>query len=272
MIAKSGQNGVTEEAIDSQLAFAELIANARAVLMVTGAGISTASGIADFRGPKGIWHTMRPVPFDEFLRDPARRLEYWRQKLAGAAALEAARPNPVHHACVALEQAGKLDTLVTQNIDGLHALAGSNRERLVEIHGNAREVACLTCETRTPTEAHLQRFAQTQTPPRCECGGWLKPATISFGQALDASALRRASEAAERCDLVLALGSTLSVYPAAGIALLAAERGVPYAVINQGATDHDAFATLRLDADVVDVFPRAVAAAIEQSVSENLQH
>lgn len=244
----------------------ELIAKARSILVVTGAGISTRSGIPDYRGPQGVWNTQRPVPFQDFVSDPERRKAYWQQKLAAAEWLNAAQPNAVHAACVELERADKLVMVVTQNIDGLHTIAGTSEDFLVEVHGNARVVSCLECAERTPAQPHLERFAETGEPPRCRCGGLLKPATISFGQSLDPMSLQRSTEAATRCDLVVALGTTLSVYPAAEIPLAAARRGVSYAIVNQGPTDHDSspLVTVRIDGDVAEVFPMAVGAALSR--------
>jgi NAD-dependent deacetylase len=243
---------------------AALIADARAILVVTGAGISTASGIPDFRGPDGIWKTQRPVEFDGFVRDPRRRKEYWQQKLASAEVFRDALPNDVHFACVDLERAERLEMVVTQNVDGLHSDAGTSTERLVEVHGTARLVGCLSCFERTPAGLHFERFVETDEPPVCHCGGLLKPATISFGQALDPMSMHRASEAAERCDLVISLGSTLSVFPVSEVPLVAAGRGVPYAIVNRGATDHDVsgLVTLRIDGDVSEIFPAAVSMAL----------
>ena len=243
---------------------AALIDDAVAIMVVTGAGISTASGIPDFRGPNGVWKTQRPVEYEGFLRDPRRRREYWRQKLASADVLRDALPNDVHFACVDLEDAERLDTVVTQNIDGLHSDAGISSERLVEVHGTARLVGCLSCFERTFAGPHLERFAETDEPPVCHCGGILKPATISFGQALDPMSMHRASAAAQRCDLVIALGSTLGVFPVSEVPLVAAERGVPYAVVNMGATAHDTtgLVSLRIDGDVSEIFPAAVSMAL----------
>jgi NAD-dependent deacetylase len=239
---------------------AELISAADAILIVTGAGVSTDSGIPDFRGPKGVWKTEQPVMFQDFLDDPDARIEYWDQKSRAAAAFNAARPGAVHRACVDLEAAGKLHALVTQNVDGLHAAAGTTKMKLVEVHGTAMEVSCLDCGERSPTQPHLDAFEASREAPLCECGGLLKPATISFGQQLDAMTMYRAQLAAEEADLVIALGSTLSVYPAAEIPLLAARRGVPYVIINRGETDHDTspYLTLRIEANVSTIFPAAL--------------
>lgn len=246
------------------LELAELIRRANAILILTGAGISTASGIPDFRGPGGVWKTQTPVPFDEFLRSEERRRDYWNQKAQAAHVFQSAKPNAVHDACVSLEDAGKLELIVTQNVDGLHLDAGIADSGLVEIHGTARQAGCLACGERTPVQPHVDRFVSTNDPPLCHCGGLLKPATISFGQALDAMSLDRASQAADRCDLVIALGSTLSVYPAAEIPLGPSRRGVPYAIVNRGRTEHDSWhgVTLRIDGDVSVAFPIAVEAAL----------
>ncbi len=245
---------------------ANLIAASDRILLVTGAGISTSSGIPDYRGPQGVWKTQRPVEFHDFVRSEEKRVEYWDQKLASAPSIEAAEPAVVYRAAVDLEQSGKLEAIVTQNVDGLHTAAGSSPRVVVEVHGTTREAGCLECGNRTPIGPHVQAFERTRTPPTCaECGGLLKPATISFGQQLDHMTVARAVQAADACDLVVALGSTLSVYPAADIPLRAASRtGVAYAIVNLGRTEHDRSpsVTLRIEGDVGDVFSVAVADAL----------
>ena len=178
----------------------------------------------------------------------------------------------MHTSVADLERAGKLAMVVTQNIDGLHTRGGTSSGRLVELHGTNTAIECMSCHARTVPDPHVKRFLETRTPPVCGCGGYLKPATISFGQNLDPDELERAAAAVQETDLVVALGSTLSVHPAAGFPLAAAERGVPYVVINRGATDHDATdhdghaaVTLRLEGDVVELFPPAVAEALAPS-------
>jgi len=248
-------------------ALVQLIRDAERILVFTGAGISTGSGIRDFRGPQGVWKTREPVYFDDFLSSEPARIEYWDQKLEAWPSSRDARPNAAHEATVALERADKLLMILTQNIDGLHSRAGTSAERLVEIHGTGGEVECLSCHRRSEPGPHMESFAETRKPPTCACGGFLKPATISFGQSLRTEDLRRAARAAETCDLVIALGSTLSVHPAASFPLAATERGAPYVVINRGATDHDAHPAvrLRLEGDVVEIFPPAVDAALGRS-------
>lgn len=194
----------------------------------------------------------------------AARIEHWDYKLEGRDAFRDARPNAVHQAIVRLEKTGKLRAVVTQNIDGLHSLAGTNAERLVELHGTNALVECQTCHRRDDPEAHFEYFRIKRQPPLCECGGFLKPATIGFGQNLDPAELERAGQAVIEADLVVALGSTLSVYPAASFPLIAAQRGVPYVIINRGATDQDQerCVSLRLEGEVGEIFPRAVDAVL----------
>jgi NAD-dependent protein deacetylase/lipoamidase len=234
------------------------------LLIFTGAGISTGSGIPDFRGPQGVWTRRKPVYFQDFMTSEAARIEHWDYKLEGWDGFRAARPNAVHHAIVKLENAGKVLMVVTQNIDGLHALAGTSADRLVELHGTNLLVECQGCKWRGDPEPHFEFFRVNRKPPLCDCGGFLKPATISFGQSLEPQALERAQEGALRADLVVALGSTLSVYPAASFPLLAAQHGARYVIINRGATDHDreASVSLRIEGDVGEIFPAAVEAAL----------
>ena len=243
----------------------DYLRDSRKALIFTGAGISTGSGIPDFRGPQGVWTRRQPVYFQEFMTSEAARIEHWDYKLEGRDAFRDARPNAVHNAIVRLERAGKLCAVVTQNIDGLHSLAGTSAECLVELHGTNALVECQTCHHREDPEPHFEFFRRNRRPPLCDCGGFLKPATISFGQNLDARELERAQHFAMEADLVVALGSTLSVYPAASFPLIAAKRGVPYIIVNRGATDHDheGCVTIRLEGEVGEIFPSAVDAALQ---------
>ena len=233
-------------------------------LVFTGAGISTGSGIPDFRGPQGVWTRRQPVYYQDFMTSETARIEHWDYKLEGWNAFRDARPNAVHEAIVKLEEAGKLLMVVTQNIDGLHRLAGTSSERLVELHGTNALVECQSCHRREEPEPHFEYFRLHRKPPQCRCGGFLKPATISFGQNLDPATLDCAHAAAMETDLVVALGSTLSVYPAASFPLIAAQRGVPYVIINRGETEHDdeSCVSLRLEGEVGEIFAPAVAAAL----------
>jgi NAD-dependent deacetylase len=236
----------------------DLLKDAHKILLFTGAGISTGSGIPDFRGPQGVWKRRAPVYYDEFLASDEKRVEYWEYKLEAWTDFAAARPNATHDACFELERLGRLHAIVTQNIDGLHQAAGSTK--VIEVHGTNRFIECTRCEARSEPGPHMEEFRRTRRPPLCTCGGFLKSATISFGQPLDPRVTRKAFDAAHECDLVIALGSTLSVQPAALVPLEAAQRGVPYIVINRGDTDHDSFCTMRLEGDVAEIFPPAVAA------------
>jgi NAD-dependent protein deacetylase/lipoamidase len=242
----------------------EHLKSARAIVILTGAGISTASGIPDFRGPGGLWTRRRPVYYDDFMASESARVEYWDYKLESWDIYQRAQPNAVHHAIVALERAGKVKAVLTQNVDGLHRRAGTSPSLLVELHGTDLLVECQQCHATSDPIEHFETFKTTRRPPRCGCGGILKAATISFGQSLRADDLDRAAAAARHADLMIALGSTLSVYPAASLPLVAAQRGVPYVIVNRGATDHDAHpsVTLRLEGDVTEILPPAVEAAL----------
>lgn len=246
------------------MTLADYLRASKKALIFTGAGISTGSGIPDFRGPQGVWTRRQPVYFHDFMTSEAARIEHWDYKLEGRDAFRDARPNAVHHAIAALEKAGKLRSVITQNIDGLHGLAGASAERLVELHGTNALVECQSCHWRGDPEPHFEYFRLNRKSPLCQCGGFLKPATISFGQNLSPIELERAGQAAMDADLVVALGSTLSVYPAASFPLLAAQQGAPYIVINRGATDHDRerCVTLRLEGEVSEIFLCAVDAAL----------
>ena len=240
---------------------ASLIDEAERVLVLTGAGISTDSGIPDFRGPQGIW-TKNPEAekasnIQYYVSDPDIRKRAWQQRVN--APPRVIEPNPGHHALVALERRGKLHTLVTQNVDGLHLKAGTNPELLVEIHGHTREVACLQCGERAPMERALERVRNGEEDPPCRtCGGILKAATISFGQQLNPSDIMRGEHAARTCDMVLAVGSTLGVWPAAGLVPTALERGASLVVVNLQETAFDRYADVVLRASISEVLPAIV--------------
>lgn len=238
----------------------ELLAGASRVLAFTGAGVSTASNIPDFRGPNGVWRTRTPVQYRDFLDSEDARVEYWSWKLEGYPAFRDAKPNLAHETLVTLERLGKLEALVTQNIDGLHRLAGTSPEKLVELHGTGAEAVCLRCARREPMGAALERFQEGHVPPMCAgCGALVKPGVVMFGESLDPDTMRRASAAARQADLVLSLGSSLTVTPAADVPLLAVRRGVPYVIVNRGATPHDSVATLTIGDDVGTVLAGALA-------------
>ena len=234
------------------------------ILVFTGAGVSTGSGIPDFRGPQGLWKTHQPVLFEDFMSSQDARDEYWDQKYEMWPLFRDATPNSVHQAIYHLERVGKVEMVVTQNIDGLHRRAGTSDDRLVELHGTNSMVECMSCHRFTESGIHMDRYSSTRQAPVCSCGGYLKPATISFGQNLRSLDLARVERCLGKCDLVVALGTTLSVHPAASFPLIAAKKGVPYVVINRGVTDHDGHpsVSLRIDDDVMEIYPQAVAAAL----------
>lgn len=231
------------------------------IVALTGAGISTDSGIPDFRGPQGVW-TRNPgaekmATIQHYVADPEIRKRVWRERLNSPA--WTARPNPGHLALVTLERRGVLDTLITQNVDGLHLRAGSSPERVIEIHGRLREVVCLDCGERAPMERALARVRAGEEDPPCRsCGGILKAATISFGQPLVAEDLARAQAAAARCDLMLAVGTTLSVWPVAGVVPIAREAGARVIIVNAEPTAMDSLADAVLRGPISEILPALV--------------
>lgn len=254
----------SQPAAHSSIAFAEYLRASHQALIFTGAGVSTGSGLPDFRGPQGVWTRRQPVYYQEFMSSEAARIEHWDYKLEGWDGFRTAQPNAVHHAIVRLEKAGKVLSVLTQNIDGLHSAAGTSANRLIELHGTNLQVECQSCKWRGDPAPHFEFFRVKRKPPLCVCGGFLKPATISFGQSLDPQVLEQAGQAAKQADFVIALGSTLSVYPAASFPLLAAQRGIPYVVINRGETEHDheRCVSLRIEGEAGDIFPAAVDAVL----------
>ncbi|HVL47306.1 MAG TPA: Sir2 family NAD-dependent protein deacetylase [Candidatus Thermoplasmatota archaeon] len=239
------------------------LARAERVLAFTGAGVSTASGIPDFRGPDGLWKRFDPAEFeyDRLVADPSR---FWtlRAKLEAALNLEAARPNAAHRALAAAEGSGRLVGVVTQNVDGLHLAAGTSPERLVELHGAAREVQCLVCRARHPVAVAREDLARGRVPPRCPaCGGALKPGVTLFGETLDAAAWARADAFARRADIVLVVGSSLGVYPAALVPRRVVEAGGGLVIVNREPTPFDDDADALVREDVATALPRLMAGA-----------
>ena len=241
----------------------EWIREAGSVAALTGAGISTDSGIPDFRGPKGLWtkdpSAEKMATLDAYVSDPDVRKRSWKWRLETQQ--NKREPNDGHRALVDLERAGHLDTLVTQNVDGLHQSAGSDPARVVEIHGTIQEVQCLDCEERAPMERALARVIAGEEDPSCRsCGGMLKSATISFGQGLISRDLARAQEAAEGCDLILAIGTTLAVYPIAAMVPIAKEAGARVVILNGEPTEMDGVADAVLSGSISEILPQLVPA------------
>ena len=225
----------------------------------TGAGISTESGIPDFRSPNGVWARNRIVDFQEFVSSEEGRVEYWRQKVASWPAMRAARPNAGHYAFVELHRQGKLSALVTQNIERLHQRSGLPSEMVFELHGTTTEAVCLSCEDRITSDAACERVHGGEKAPRCRlCGGFLKPATISFGQSMPWSVVAKATRAAEDCDLMLAVGSSLVVEPAASIPRIAKQAGARLVIVNRDETALDNLADLVVRGEIGTVLPAVV--------------
>jgi NAD-dependent deacetylase len=243
------------DAID---AVRQWIAASRRVVVLTGAGISTDSGIPDFRGPRGVW-TRNPAAeaqstIQNYLADPQVRQAAWRSRLDHGA--WTAQPNAGHLALVALERQGKLHALITQNVDELHQIAGNSPEVVIEVHGTVRRVMCWRCGRRAPMQEALARVRAGEADPPCPaCGGILKSDTISFGQALDPAVIRRAMQAAAGADLMLAVGTTLQVYPVAGAVPLAKEGGARVVIVNDQPTPLDAIADALLRGPIGEVLP-----------------
>ena len=237
---------------------------AESVVVLTGAGISTDSGIPDFRGPQGVW-TKNPgaekmATLSNYMSDPEVRRRAWRHRVESPA--WSAKPNAGHRALVELERSGRLHTLITQNVDGLHQAAGSSPERVVEIHGTIHEVNCLDCGERAPMERALARVRAGEDDPACRsCGGILKSATISFGQNLVARDLQRAERAARGCDLLLAVGSTLAVYPIAGVVPVAKRAGARVVIVNAQPTEMDELADAVIRGQIGEILPVLIGAA-----------
>ena len=241
-----------------------LIAAAKRIVVLTGAGISTESGIPDYRGPQGVW-TKNPAAeklatLQNYVSDPEVRKLAWQRRLHSET--WKAEPNAGHRALVELERQGKLHLLITQNIDGLHQRAGSSPERIVEIHGTIHEVVCLQCDERAPMERALERVRAGEVDPPCRsCGGMLKSATISFGQSLVQEDLVRSDRAARSCDLLLAIGSTLAVYPIAAVVPLAVRSGAKLVIVNGDRTEMDELADVVVNARIGEVLPALVTGA-----------
>lgn len=229
----------------------KLIERSRRAVVFTGAGVSTESGIPDFRSPGGFWSKNRVIYFDEFVRSREARVEAWTRLFDGRATLKAATPNAGHRAIARLVERGKVSEVVTQNIDGLHQASGVPAEKVIEVHGNATYAKCLSCGTRHEFDDIEPVFKATKEPPSCTlCGGIVKSATISFGQAMPEEEMERAGEAALACDLFLAVGSSLVVYPAAGLPIAAKRHGAKLVILNRDPTELDHVADLVINAEI----------------------
>ncbi len=237
--------------VDAVQSLNNLLAASLRTVVFTGAGISTESGIPDFRSPGGVWTKNQPIDFSEFLASEEARRETWRRKAAVDPVLNAAKPNEGHKAVARLVELGKVSTVITQNIDGLHQQSGIDDEQVIELHGNTTYCKCLDCGMRHELEPIMTAFAEDETLPHCgQCGGIVKTATISFGQPMPVAEMQMAEEASLTCDLFISIGSSLVVYPAAGLPVLAKQNGANLVIINRDPTDLDRYADLVLNVEI----------------------
>jgi NAD-dependent deacetylase len=228
-----------------------LIGGSRRAVIFTGAGMSTESGIPDFRSPGGVWSRMKPIYFQDFVADEAMRREAWNRTFSGVAGWVGAEPNQGHYAIARLVARGKVSSVITQNVDNLHQASGVPPEKVLELHGNASYATCLDCSLRHELDALRQSFLGTGDIPTCRnCGGLVKVATISFGQAMPPETMRLAEIETFACDLFIVLGSSLVVFPAAGFPMKAKQNGAKLVIINREPTDMDDMADLVLNTDI----------------------
>jgi NAD-dependent deacetylase len=238
---------------------ARMIADSRRMVIFTGAGISTESGIPDFRSPGGVWTRRMPIYFQEFVADPAKRREAWSLFFSGAVDFTGRAPNAGHYAVARLVQSGKAAAVITQNVDNLHQVSGVPPDKVIELHGNVSYAACLDCRERHELADLKESFLKAGEIPGCRrCGGLVKVAAISFGQSMPEDAMRRAEEATLNCDLFLVLGSSLVVYPAAGFPVLASRCGASLAIVTREPTDLDGYADVVLNDEIGAVMREVV--------------
>ncbi|MCJ7683233.1 MAG: Sir2 family NAD-dependent protein deacetylase [Desulfobacteraceae bacterium] len=241
---------------------AQKLVNAGRGVVFTGAGISTESGIPDFRSKGGIWDKYRPVYFDEFMSSKDARIEYWRQKAELYPDLANARPNPAHMSVAGLYEIGLIEAVITQNIDGLHQESGIPEENVIELHGNTRRARCMSCGKAASLHEIQRRIEKGALAPECECGGYLKSDTISFGQAMPEDELERATELARSSDFFMVVGSTLLVHPAAAMPGHAKENGAFLVIVNLSETPYD---------NVCDVLIQGKAGAVLPDVLKEVR-
>lgn len=237
----------------------EAIGSARRIVAFTGAGISTESGIPDFRSPGGIWTKYKPIYFDDFMSSEEMRRESWRRKFATDETMLKAEPNAGHRALAKLVAEGRMSAIITQNVDGLHQRSGVPDAKIIELHGNTTYAACLDCGHRHELEPIKNAFLGAGRLPLCEkCEGIVKTATISFGQAMPEIQMARAQDETMNCDLFIVLGSSLVVYPAAGFPRIAKRKGAKLVIVNRDATDQDGDADLVIHAEIGATMSKAV--------------
>jgi NAD-dependent protein deacetylase/lipoamidase len=247
---------------DSETAVARLRALVEAadvILPFTGAGISTECGIPDFRSPGGLWTKYRPIPFDEFMASADMRNESWRRRFAMEAQFSTARPGRGHRALASLFALGKIPAVITQNIDNLHQASGFPADKVVELHGNTTYATCLDCAKRYELAWVKARFEAVGRAPDCACGGYVKTATVSFGQNMPEAAMRRAETLSVSCNLFIAIGSSLVVWPAAGFPLMAKRSGARLVILNREPTEFDDMADLVIRQDIGETLAPFIA-------------
>jgi NAD-dependent deacetylase len=246
---------MTESLNPSIATLQDMIQEARIVAGFTGAGISTESGIPDFRSPNSPWMRNKPIPFELFLKDPKARREAWRRKFTMDDLYRGARPSAGHIGFASLVASGSMPAVITQNIDGLHQESGLDPDQVIELHGNGTYAKCLSCDRRHELDWVRYHFERNGDPPECiVCGGILKSATISFGQAMPEEPMRRAQRLTAACDLFLVAGSSLVVFPAAAFPAFAKENGARLAIVNREPTPLDKAADLVIHAEIGEVF------------------
>jgi NAD-dependent protein deacetylase/lipoamidase len=238
---------------------AKKIAGGGSTVIFTGAGISTESGIPDYRSQGGIWDQFRPVYFDEFMSSRDARIEYWRQKDELYTDLLNAKPNAAHMAVADLFKAGLVQAIITQNIDGLHQESGIPDENVIELHGSNRRVRCMTCKKTSSIHDAHERIKKGDPAPECACGGYLKPDTVSFGQSMPADDLQRSIDLSNACDVFIVIGSTLLVQPAALLPDYARQGGAFLAIVNLSETPYDAVCDVLIQRKAGDILPEIVS-------------
>lgn len=237
----------------------DLLRASRRIVIFTGAGISTESGIPDFRSPGGVWSKIQPIYFQDFIASEQVRREAWRRRFSNADGWVGAKPNRGHYAVAELIRSGRASTVVTQNVDNLHQDSGVPEDKVIELHGNSSYAKCLKCQTRVELDALEREFQDSGTVGPCQCGGIVKSATISFGQQMPELPMRRAQEETLVCDLFLVLGSSLSVFPAADFPLRAKRRGAKLVIVNRDPTAMDEVADLVIHDGIGDTMQAALA-------------
>lgn len=239
--------------------FQNILSESSNTVVFTGAGISTESGIPDFRSPTGIWTKNKPIEFKDFLSSEEIRVEFWKRKFTVDLTISKAKPNAGHMIISELNHIGKVSKIITQNIDNLHQISGVPEENVIELHGNTTFAKCLDCDLRYELNSIKKLFEQTNKPPYCKkCSGIIKTATISFGQSMPKEEMLKAEKASLSCDLFIAIGSSLQVYPAASFPLVAKKNGSKLVILNREGTDLDKYADLVIHDEIGEFLSKSI--------------